>query len=366
MLRTISILEQGIASGLHIGAQGCIARDGKIISEFAIGESRPGVPATNDTLMLWFSACKPVGAVAIAQLMERGQLELDDPVAHIIPEFRVKGKEAITTRHILTHTCGFRWAETGWPDATWEESIQRLCDAPIERGWVPGQKAGYHPNTSWFILGEIIRRRDGRPYEQYVRDEIFLPLGMNDCWIGMPEGVYQTYGDRIEVVQQTNHQSIRTLPPWDRSEALTRCRPSANGCGTARELARFYQMLLNLGELDGTRVLSPDSVRLLTTRQRVGMYDHTFKHIIDWGLGFIINSRRYGPDTVPYGFGPYASDDTFGHNGFQSTSAFADPAHWLVVVIIPNGTPGDPAHEARTRQVLKAVYEDLQLTDNQA
>src|SRR5258708_6585920 len=91
--RTLAVLRKGLEAGLHIGAQGTILQHGKTVSEFALGESRPGVAMSDDTLMLWFSACKPVGGVAIAQLLERRLVDLDDPVAHIIPEFGVKGKE---------------------------------------------------------------------------------------------------------------------------------------------------------------------------------------------------------------------------------------------------------------------------------
>jgi len=84
----------------------------------------------------------------------------------------------------------------------------------------------------------------------------------------------------------------------------------------------------------------PETVRALTSRQRIGMYDQTFRHVIDWGLGFIINSNRYGADTVPYGFGVDAGESTFGHNGFQSSTACADPEHQLVVAVVCNGTPG--------------------------
>lgn len=364
LFSSAALLSSGLEAGLHIGAQLFVARNGEIIADLALGESRPGVAMTSDTIMLWLSASKPIGAVAIAQLIERGRVDLDDPVSHIIPEFGQQGKEAITIRHLLTHTCGFRFVETGWPAASWDEIIHRLCEAPLERNWIVGQTAGYHPNTSWFILGEIVRRLDGRPYEQYVRDEIFRPLRMNDCWIGMPADVYAGYGDRIEQLQQTDKTPMRPLPPWDREEAFTHCRPAANGCGPARQLGRFYQMLLNGGELDGARLLRPETVSLLTTRHRIGAYDLSFKHVIDFGLGFIINSARYGADTVPYGYGPYASDETFGHNGFQSTSAFADPKHGLVVIIIPNGTPGDAAHEKRLRQVLGAVYEDMDLAEH--
>jgi CubicO group peptidase (beta-lactamase class C family) len=358
--RTHVLLRDGITAGLHIGAQVFVAHGRQIIADFAIGESRPGVAMTPNSLMLWLSASKPIGAIAIAQLMERGRLDLDDRVAHIIPEFASRGKEPITLRHILTHTCGFRFVETGWPDASWEEIIARLCDAPLEKNWIIGQTAGYHPNTSWFILGEIVRRLDGRPYEQYVREEIFLPLRMNDCWIGMPEHQFERYGDRIRLMQ-TDKQPPRELPPWNRPDSYMHCRPAANGCGPARQLGRFYQMLLNGGELYGMHLLQPKTVELFTTRQREAAYDLSFKHIVDFGFGFIINSRRYGQATVPYGYGPYASDATFGHNGFQSTCAFADPMHDLAIVIIPNGCPGDAAHQQRLNAVLGAVYQDLGL-----
>ena len=120
-------------------------------------------------------------------------------------------------------------------------------------------------------------------------------------------------------------------------------------------------MLLNAGELDGTRIIEPQTVTLFTDRHRVGMYDHSFKHTLDWGLGFIPNSARYGKDTVPYGYGPHASEQTFGHSGYQSSVAFADPTHALAVAIIFNGMPGDTAHHKRINCVLDALYTDLEL-----
>ena len=106
--RTTTILEEGMAAGLHIGAQVYVAHRGKSVADFAIGEARPGVAMTTDTLTLWLSACKPVGAIAIALLMERGRLGLDDPVTDFLPEFGEKGKAAVTIRHLLTHTAGLR------------------------------------------------------------------------------------------------------------------------------------------------------------------------------------------------------------------------------------------------------------------
>ncbi len=93
----------------------------------------------------------------------------------------------------------------------------------------------------------------------------------------------------------------------------------------------------------------------MTTRQREGMFDNTFKRTIDWGLGMIIDSKRYGVENVPYGYGRYASDGTFGHGGSQSSVGFADPARQLAVVCYFNGMPGEAAHQRRLRAVLDAA-----------
>jgi CubicO group peptidase (beta-lactamase class C family) len=138
-------------------------------------------------------------------------------------------------------------------------------------------------------------------------------------------------------------------------------RPSGGGRGPARELGRFYDILLAGGTLNGVRLLSPQTVEAMTARHRAGIRDETFKHVIDWGLGFIINSNQYGPNSVPYGYGPHASPRTFGHSGSQSSSAFADPENRLVVVCVCNGMPGEPAHQSRMRAIHTAVYKDLRL-----
>jgi CubicO group peptidase (beta-lactamase class C family) len=128
-----------------------------------------------------------------------------------------------------------------------------------------------------------------------------------------------------------------------------------------RELAHFYEMLIGGGQRQGVRILRPASVGLMTSRHREGLYDETFKHRIDWGLGTIIDSKRYGADTVPYGYGRFASERTFGHGGSQSSVGFADPEYQLAAACYFNGMPGEPAHQARLHEVLEALYQDLGL-----
>lgn len=358
--RMTSILRTQIDSGIQIGAQVYISLQGRTVADFGIGDARPGVPMTPDTVTLWMSATKPLAAIAIAQLWERDRLALDDPIAKHITEFAQHGKETITLRHVLTHTAGIRWVETGWPDVPWERIIAKICAMRMERDWPPGKKAGYSALVSWFILGEVVRRIDGRDYAAYVRQEIFEPLGMNDSWVAMPPETYRAYGNRLAIMQITEGGQIKDAG-LDTEAACTNARPAGSGHGPARELGRFYEALLAHGTLGGRRTILPQSVEALTARHRAGMYDLTFRHIMDWGLGFQLNSNQYGAATVPYGFGPYASYRTFGHNGHQSATAFADPEPGLTVVILCNGMPGEIAHDRRMRELHSSIYEELGL-----
>jgi len=359
---TKNTIETAMAEGLHIGAQLHVSLGSLNAIDWSTGFSRPGVPMTRDTLMIWLSSGKPVTAVCVGQLWERGKLQLTDRVSQYIPEFAQGGKEAITIRQLLVHTGGFRAGASNWMREDWNITIARICKGAIEPGWVPGKKAGYHVAASWFILGELVRRIDGRPFEQYVREEIFLPLNMPDCWIGIPIEQYRGYGDRIGIMQNTEGANPKPHT-WDALETATLCKPGANARGPAHQFVRFYQMLLNGGELDGTRILNSPTVDAMTARQRIGMFDHTFKHKMDWGYGFVVNNAMYDdpPGIVRYGYGPYASLRSFGHSGHQSSVAFADPENNLAAVIIFNGTPGELVHDRRIRATLKALYEDLDL-----
>ena len=354
--RTLQALEDGIRTGLHLGAQLYASVNGEVVADGALGEDRPGVPLTPDHLMLWLSSTKPVAAVAIARIWERGRLELDDPVARHIPEFAANGKDRITLRHLLTHTAGIRMLDTGWPRDPWEAIVARICAMKPEPRWVPGEKAGYNQASSWFVLGEVVRRLDGRPFDRYVREEIFEPLGMADSWVGMPRDRYLSYREAGRIGAMWNMEKSPPEPHgWDSEERCTSVHPGGNGYGPLRELGRFYEMLL----ARGGQILSPQSVEALTSRHRVGMMDSTFKHVMDWGLGFIPNSAIYGAETVPYAYGHHASRRAFGHSGYRSSVAFADPERGLAVALAFNGTPSNDAHERRIRTVLDALYEDL-------
>ena len=361
--RTAAALESGIRDRLHLGAQLHVSLRGETVASGAVGEDRPGVPLTPDHLMLWLSSTKPVAAVALAQLWERGRLEIDDPVVRHIPEFSANGKERITLRHLLTHTAGIRMLDVGWPRDPWEQILARICAMKPEPRWVPGRKAGYNHASSWFVLGEVVRRVDGRGFDRYVREEIFEPLGMADSWVGMPRDRYLSYREAGRIGAMWNTEAGGEPEPheWDTEERCTSIHPGGNGYGPTRDLARFYEMILNRGK----PVLSAQSVEALTARHRVGMLDATFKHTMDWSLGFIPSSAHYGAETVPYAYGHHASRRAVGHSGYRSSLAFADPEHGLAVALVLNGTPSNERHERRVRAILDALYEDLGLATEQ-
>ena len=363
--RTQAVVLQGIDQGLHTGAQLYISKGADGSSPFqsvdlVVGERADGLPMEADSLNIWLSSTKPVTAVAFALLWQRGEARLDDPVARFVPEFAAQGKGGITLRHILTHTSGIRMLNLGWPEASWDEILATICGRRPEPRWIPGQKAGYHLASSWFVLGEVVARIADEPFKDFVRREVLEPCGMHDSWIGMPEQRFEQYGDRIAHMFGTDKERI--LRRWHLAPSVVGCSPGGNGRGPIRELGKFYEMLLRGGVTEtGARLLTPQTVEALTTPHRVGMRDQTFKQKLDWGLGFIVDSKHYGEELVAYGYGRWASRRTFGHSGFQSSTGFADPEHGLVVAMLANGQPGEPVHTRRLKAWAEAVYEDLGL-----
>lgn len=362
--KTIALLEQGRHSILHPGAQLYVSLRGEVIADLALGEARPGVAMTPGTLVLWLSAGKPVTAVAIGQLVERGMLGFDDRVGRHLPEFDQGGKDILTLHHLLTHTAGFREADKLPENLPWEQMIARICATPLEPEWKPGAQAGYQTMSSWFILGEIVRRVAGRAPGQYVREAILEPLGMRDSWMGIPVDRIPGYEERMGLMYFSGRTEFRLHPFWNATEDFLSCRPGSGLRGPMRELGRFYEAFLGIagaGPVAQNAILQHATLVELTRRHRAGLFDHTFQHTLDVGYGFILNSNRYGPETIPYGYGRHASEDTFGHSGSQSSCAFADPEHQLVVAWHCNGQPGEPRHQKRAREINSLIYQELGL-----
>jgi CubicO group peptidase (beta-lactamase class C family) len=316
---------------------------------------------TPESMVVWFSMTKPSVAVAVAQQWERGALELDDRVAEHLPEFAIHGKDEITIRHLLTHTAGIRTGDavtsTAAGTAYWDEVVAGICAIEREPDWVPGARAGYHLSCGMTLLAEIVHRRDGRRFEQYVREEVFEPLGMADCWVGMDSDRVATYGERLGTMHNTASGTALPLDHFDSPDFLRLCIPGGGGRGPVRQLARLYEALLGRGALEGHRVLTPQAVEAITARHRVGLYDETFHAQCDWGLGFAVDA---------FAMGRHASPRAFGHGGALSAISFADPEHGLAAVVQTNGMCGNDDHYLRLDAVTTALYEDLGLAPSGA
>ena len=357
--QTQAVIEQGIQQNLHTCAQVYILQDDEALASFALGEYKEGSPCTVGTIMPWMSCSKMITAVAFAILYERGLVDFDTNVSEVIPEFSCNGKENITFKNILNHTCGIRVLPIRWNELTWEETVQAICGMPVEDDWVVGEAAGYHIATSWFILGEAVQRLSGSLLEEFIQQEIFQPLGMENSYFSIASEIYNDPKQPIARFLRTDGETPK--PAIDRyAKAVNKCRPGASGRGPVRELAIFMQMLSNKGMHGMKRILSERTVELLTSPAREGLLDRTFMKTIDWGLGFMLDSKHH-QDSYPYSFGEGCSEETFGHNGNQSSAAYVDPENELVICFVFNGIPGEIKHQKRLDAMNKAIYQDLDI-----
>jgi CubicO group peptidase (beta-lactamase class C family) len=245
----------------------------------------------------------------------------------------------------------------------WREIIQVICESKIEDGMSPGSKAAYHPYAAWFVLGEVVRRIDGRPFDKYAREEIFLPLGMTDCYVGMDRQAFNRYN------AEGRFAELRTMTPKGRiqkngtvstqPDEVMACSPGSNGRGPAPQWLLLFEMFMLGGEgRNGTRILKPETVTRMTKRHRIGMYDVVQGILCDWSLGLFV---RTGDPTSPQITGKHSTHDTYGHGGSQSSVGFVDPEKRLSVVIVCNTRPGVKHHYERMNDISTAIYEDLGL-----
>lgn len=351
MIRTSRVVDEGIAQGLHLGAQIYVSIGARPAIDLAIGQASHGVPIHHDTVMLYLSSGKPLAAVVAGQLMEEGTLSLDDPAMRFIPAFAGGGKDAITVRHLLNHTAGLnRSLISNWDISDWDESVAKICAYPLPPSWQVGRTAGYDAGASWLILGEILQRVTGTSFATLMRRRLFDVLGAAEIvYAWSPEEALAMKDRTSPMYDTTSGQPSRC--PWSEPARVHPPLPGASARGSARQLGRFYETLM------GGEILSPVTLSLLTSPSRGSVYDHTFRREMDWGLGFLVDN---GPD-APYGAGVLTRPGIFGHGGQQSSLAFCDPSRHLVLVAIFNGLCGEVRHHKRLQALLQAVKEDLGL-----
>jgi CubicO group peptidase (beta-lactamase class C family) len=349
----------------HLGAQLEVRfRHGAPIS-LAVGQAKAGAAMRADTLLPWFSCTKIATAVAVVQQWERGAVaHLDDAVATYLPDFAAHGKGAVTVRHLLTHTAGFPKAVSQADNRrlSWDETLERISAAPLEPGWVPGRRAAYHPVTAFQVLGEIVQRVSGRPFADYVAEEVFEPLDMADSWIALPPSRYEVYDGQGRIgLMHAAGPDRRVVRGLAEPDSFAKPLPSGSGIGPMADLVKLMEALRDGGVRHGERILQETTVEAMAARHRVGLLDETFAMVIDWGLGVMVNSWHYQGKPTRYGYGDHASPRTFGHGGSQSSIAFADPEAGMAVALCTNGMPGEGGNHRRTQPLITALYEDLGL-----
>jgi len=356
--RTIEVIEGGIRDRLHLGAQLYVSRHGEVFIDGAFGEAREGMPMKVQTITLWFSAGKPLTAAVLAQLVERGLIDWNTRVADVVPEFAQGGKERITLANVLTHTAGLHALDPIDPALSMEEKLSRIFEFALPLDWVPGERAAYSSTAGWYVLALVVERIGGSPLNACIRSETFRQSGLANACLCFDPMELASVREQCGFMYDTGGAAPVELDYWNSDAGFATLVPGGNARGPVRELAGFYETLLR----GGGALLRPETVRTITSHQRIGLFDETFQFKTDTGFGFIMNSNRDGLQ-MPYGYGRVASRDTFGHSGNQSSCAFADPMHGLAVAWATNGMPGERKHQQRQRAINNAIYQDLGLVE---
>jgi len=363
-----------VRDGLLPSAQIAVARHGKIAAMRTFGrvthEGR-SADATNDTLYVVFSCTKAITSAAAWLLIQEGKLRVDERVAAIVPEFGTNGKEVVTVEQLFTHTAGFPYAPflpTEWPDHHKRgERFRRW-----RLNWEPGTRFEYHATSSMWVVADIIERRSGIEYREFVRQRIATPLGLPDLRIGLPPLHHGRLADIVHVGTAPTPEELTALglpiiPVGEVTEAALQGLndpavrevglPGGGGIMTAGDLALFYQALLAGGRAaDGTRVWAPETIHMAREVRTGPLSDPIFRKRANRGLGVIIAGDG---DRIFRGFGYTGSAQMFGHNGAGGQIAWGDPETGLSLGYCTNGFDRHPFRQGRRCVSISSLAAEL-------
>ena len=310
--RLADVLAAHLDNGDDLGASVAVTVDGAPLVDIWGGWSDPErtTPWGEHTITNVWSTTKTVTSLAALMCVDRGLLDVDSPVARYWPEFAANGKEGVLVRHLMAHTSGVSgWAQPVAVDDLfdWDKSTAMLAaQAPW---WEPGTASGYHALNQGHLVGEVVRRVSGKTLKQFVADEIAGPLGA-DFQIGataaddarisnvvppppLPIDFASVDPDSVMVKTFTGplpDASVVWGTPWRRADI-----GAANGHGNARSVARIHSVIANGGEVDGVRLLSPETIDLIFREQANGV-DLVLGMPVRFGIGFALPHT----ETFPY------------------------------------------------------------------
>jgi CubicO group peptidase (beta-lactamase class C family) len=348
----------------EVGAAVCVYVDGHAVVDLWGGtaDTTTGAPWRSDSVVLVYSSTKGVTSVCVNLLIERGLLDPAATVASYWPEFGAAGKESITVAELLSHQAGLPLVEGDYTLGevlAWDPMVRSLAaQQPI---WPPGTRHGYHMRTFGWLVGELIRRVDGRTAGVFLREEIADPLGL-DFWIGLPEAVEPRVARLVTPEQDLGALLEKHAPDllltrvfsnpgrlmgyndmWNTRAVHAAELPSSNGIGDARSLARLYASCI--GEVDGVRTLQPPTVTAATVEQACGK-DAVLMTDSCFGLGFMLG-KSFGAANPP---------SAFGHAGAGGSLGFADPDAGVGFGYVMNDLRFDPKGDPRSEDLVRAVY----------
>ncbi|MBI2760973.1 MAG: beta-lactamase family protein [Chloroflexi bacterium] len=337
--------KRDVDNGVLPSAQVAVARHGRLAGMRTFGEAVQGgevKPATDQTLYTIFSCTKAIVAAAVWTLFEDGLLRLDERVADIIPEFATNGKEIVTVEQTMLHIGGFPYAPLGAP--AWDTKEGRLAAFSRWRlNWEPGTRFEYHATSAHWVLVEIIERRTGVEYRQFLRQRILDPMGLDDLYVGLPAEQNARVADVLHVVPPEpppggwGEVTPDAILNFNRPSVRAVGVPGGGGVTRAAELALFYQPLVNGGETGaGTRILKPETIAFATTVRTRDFHRDLINNIpVNRALAVVVA----GDDGNKHlrGFGHNASPRAFGHGGAGGQIGWGDPETGISVGYCTNG-----------------------------
>ena len=376
------IFAENLESGNDLGAGVAFTLHGEPVVDLWGGflDLEHTQPWARDTLVNLYSTTKGMTAICAHQLIERGQLDVDAPVAEYWPEFAAAGKASIPVRQLLCHQAGLPAIRKPLETSVlydWEALTAALAEQ--EPWWEPGTRHGYHALTFGHLVGEVIRRVSGQSVGQFFRENVAQPLDA-DFHIGLPDkdhartstlhgrligGDPKASGSEIPEPLKAFMRDMADpttmtggafnnprIPPdavnsaeWRRAEI-----PAANGHGTARSLARIYGALACGGEIDGVRILDGKSIDRAIEVQADGPDAVLGGMPMRFGLGFMLRSP-----IMPLSPNPRA----FGHPGAGGSIGMADPDAGVGFGYTPNKMQMGLVGGAGAFAMLKAFFEAL-------
>lgn len=333
-----------IASGTETGIQVAVVHAGNVVADAVAGiaDERTGTPVGPGTLFFAASAGKGVAASVAHVLVELGELDYEQPVADVWPEFGAHGKDRVRLRDVLVHAAGVPGL---WPEITPADlgDWDRVCDflAGQRPWWQPGSETGYHALTFGYLLGEVVRRTTGRTLADALRDEIAAPLGIEDeLHFGVPaallprvarqgpDGAAPPRPERGSPLDSAVPSGVQPTAAFANRADVLRADIPAQTTMTARAAARMYSALL--GHLPGVRLVSSARMHMMAATAFSGV-DQVMGFPTSWALGY--SQARLGADS--------RRGSTFGMVGSNGSAAYADIDSGVAVAVMRNRIVGD-------------------------